>query len=450
MKSSIRSRSMKLLGLAAKVGREELAQTLKEKVATTLARGVDEIASGRLKTRVEQARLIAENLSQLKGAAMKAGQLLSLDASDYFPPEAVELLSKLQGKADPHDFDELRAVMVEELGEARVLEFESINPIAAASASIGQVHRARLLDQNVAVKIQYPGVSDSIDSDLKILQTIAQSFVTVTGRRMNLNELFAELAIVLKQEADYRIERENMKEYARRLVDETDFVAPVPVESHCSQRVLTMSWMNGVTVSEWLCSAPSHADRTRLGRMVLDLYCKEFFEWGFVQTDPNYANFLVQTDPLRLVVLDFGATLRYSEEFRRHYVELLKALGSLDRARIIRAFSEFGAIDPRESDETREHFADLLILSLEPFQPWRQPFRFRDDDYAKRSKEAGQKFVQSLKYSPPPRKILFLHRKLGGVFSFLKTLDVQIDIRPYWERMVSTSSGSSGLQDSGF
>src|SRR5690606_4701570 len=151
-----------------------------------------------------------ENLSQLKGAAMKAGQLLSLDANDYFPPEAIEILSKLQAQAEPIAWDKLREVFIEDLGEARLREFESLSTVASASASIGQVHRGRLNGRDVALKIQYPGVTDSIDSDLSILKRLAQGFLTVTGRKIDLTELFDELAIVLGQEADYRLERENM------------------------------------------------------------------------------------------------------------------------------------------------------------------------------------------------------------------------------------------------
>lgn len=438
MKSSITSRSLKLIRLATKVGREELAQNLREQVQTLASKGIDEIASGRLKTRLEQARAIAENLSQLKGAAMKAGQLLSLDASDYMPPEAVEILAKLQSKADPVEWPIMQKVLQEELGKKRISEFKNLSTSPAASASIGQVHRAQLEGRDVAIKIQYPGVRESIDSDLRILKTIAQSFVTVTGRKISLDELFDELSLVLHQEADYELELRNMEEFRRLLANEPDFLVPEPLPSHSASRVLTMTWQEGLPVTEWVKTHPSYQARELVGRRILDLYCKEFYEWGFVQTDPNYANFLVQDDPTRIVLLDFGASLRYSPEFRREYIELLKALSTLDRQKIVRTFVGFGLMDDRESEESKELFADLLINSLEPFQPGKQPFRFRDDEYAKRSREVGQKFSQSLKYSAPPRKILFLHRKLGGVFTMLKKLDVQLNLSPYWEKMVGT------------
>lgn len=433
MKSSIGSRSLKLLGLAAKVTKTELAQNIREQ----FTKSVDDIASGRMKARIDQARAIAENLSQLKGAAMKAGQLMSLDASDYFPPEAVEILSKLQGKADPVDWPLVRSVLAEELGEEKIESFEKLSIAPSASASIGQVHKGRLDGRDIAIKIQYPGIADSIDSDLRILRTLASSMLTVSGRRIDLDDIFKELGEVLHQEADYRIELEHMKEYKRLLGDEPGFTIPDPIESHSSRRVLTMTWMNGLTLNEWLKTEPSVELRLKVGRLLLDLYCKEFYDWGFVQTDPNYGNFLIQPDPLRLVVLDFGATLRYTEEFRREYVKLLQVMATFDRPKIIQAFVDFGLIDPRESDESKRLLTEMLAVSLEPFDKSKQPFRFKDDDYSKRTRLATQAFTQSLKYSAPPRKIIFLHRKLGGVFTFLKKLDVVLDVAEYWEPMLS-------------
>ena len=446
MKSSIGSRSLKLLNLATQVGRKELTQSIKDQ----FKRGVEEIASGRAKTRIDQARLIVEHLAQLKGAAMKAGQLLSLDASDFFPPEAVEMLSKLQGQADPVEWSVIHKVLLEDLGADKLKDFTNLSERATASASIGQVHRATLQTpggpRDVAIKIQYPGVADSIDSDLAILRTLAQSFVSLSGRKMDLGELFAELAVVLKQEADYKRERENMEEFRKLIEGHPEFAIPFSYPEYCRGRVLTMSWQEGQSLNDWLKSEPSKADREKVSRLALELYCLEFFAWGFVQTDPNYGNFLIRREgsDIKLVLLDFGAALHYTPEFRRDYVELLNTLSSLDRQKIVRKFVDFGLIDPRESEETFELFAELLVTSLEPFQPASQPFRFRDDDFARRSREIGRTFTQALRFSPPPRKVLFLHRKLGGIFALLKKLDVQLDLTPYWDRMTGTKVQTEG------
>ena len=423
---------MKLLGLAAKVGSRELTQNIKDQ----FSRGVEEISSGRLKTRIEQAKLIAEHLSQLKGAAMKAGQLLSLDGADFFPPEAVEILSKLQGKAEPVDWGIVRGVLEEDLGEEKISQLKGLTIVPEASASIGQVHRARVGDKEVAVKIQYPGIADSIDSDLKILKTLAQSLLTVTGRKVELDETFDELRLVLHQEANYELELKHMQEYRTLMGNDPAFIIPVPVPEFSTKRVLTMSWERGITLQDWMKTNPSLEDRNSIGRRLLDLYCREFFEWGLVQTDPNYGNFMIRPDTKQLVVLDFGATLRYTPEFRRGYVNLLRVIDSRDPEAIVRASIDFGLISEKEGPESRKLLADMMILSLEPFASNAKAFDFKDADYSRRTREATQAFAQSLRFSPPPRKLIFLHRKLGGIFAFLKRLEAEIDVAPYWKQMV--------------
>lgn len=417
--------------MAAQVAGQEVRHTVKR----TLVRSVDSVASDSLKTKIRQAQIITEHLSQLKGAVMKAGQMLSMDASDYLPPEAVKILSKLQADASPVDFEVVRGVLETELGD-RLDLLEDLSPTPIASASIGQVHRARLRARPVAVKVQYPGIDRSIESDVAVLKNLSQSWLSLTGKKIDLAGIFEEMKDLLLQEADYSLEAQHLAEYRRLLAAEHRFVVPEPFAEVSSQRVLTMSWEEGPTLQAWIDDKPSYAEREWLGRTVLDLYCLEFFEWGFVQTDPNPSNFLVRSTDRQMVLLDLGAAMHYDQAFRTGYVGLLAVLGTGRRDAIVQAGIDFGLLDPRESEEARGLFADLLISAMQPFSPTRQPFVFGDQDYAKRAREAGQTFVQSLRYSPPPRKLIFLHRKLGGIFNLLRRLDVRLDLVPYWEKMV--------------
>ena len=426
------SRSSKILNMAAKVAGQEVRHTVKR----TLTRSVDALASDSLKTKIRQAQIITENLSQLKGAMMKAGQLLSIDASDYLPPEAVEVLSKLQAQADPVEFEVIREALDAELGPDWPERLVGLDPEPVAAASIGQVHRARFNDQPVAVKVQYPGIDQSIESDVGMLRKVSQSWLSLTGRKIDMAGIFEEMKDLLLQESDYRLEVEHLQQYRRLLGAEHRFVVPTPFPEVSSQRVVTMSWEEGPSMQQWLRTEPSYADREWVGRTILDLYCLEFFEWGFVQTDPNPSNFLIRIPERQMVLLDLGAAMQYDEAFRAMYVQLLAVLGSGDRNAIIDAGIGFDLLDPREGEESRELFADLLISAMVPFTPSRQPFVFRDDDYAKKGRKIGQAFAQSLKYSPPPRKLIFLHRKLGGIFNILRRLDLRLDLQPYWEKMV--------------
>ena len=176
-------------------------------------------------------------------------------------------------------------------------------------------------------------------------------------------------------------------------------------------------------------------DPTMGARAILDLYCREFFSWGLVQTDPNHGNFLMRDDG-RIVLLDFGATLEYDAQFRAEYVHLLRTVETKDVGATVQAGIDFRILDPREPEEPRRLFAEMLFNAMEPFEPGAQPFVFRDQGYAERARDIGRRFTRSLKFSPPPKKLIFLHRKLGGIFHLLRRLDVQLDLYPYWMRMV--------------
>ncbi len=401
----------------------------------------------RADARLDQAMWIAEHLSQLKGAAMKVGQLLSIDSADYFPPEAMAVLSKLQASAEPVKFDVIRKVLADDLGEKSLGDFDDLNETPTAAASIGQVHRARLGDKDVAVKVQYPGVADSIDSDLRILRGLAKTVLGASGRDVDLNPMFEELARVLKQESNYTEELRLMTEYREHVLSSQDadrplYIVPEPITSHSGRRVLTMTWESGASLESWLRSRPAVERRERIAHAMLDLFCKEFFDWGLVQTDPNFANFLIGRDHNTgldtLVLLDFGAAIRYEPEFRMRYRKFLAAMGTLSPDHIIQEGIEFGLISERESAESKLLFSDLMRLSIEPFYDRKQPFKFDDDDYAKRTREAGTRFAKSLRYSPPPQQIIFLHRKLGGMFNFVRKLDVNLDLTIYWNKMVGS------------
>ncbi len=431
MKLSSLARSIELAKLAAQVGMKEFR-------------------SGGLKSRLEQATLIANSLSQLKGAAMKAGQLLSLDLDNYFPPEAIEILSKLQSAATAHPFEEILATLSKEFGPEKFLRLESISKNPIGVASIGQVHRASFDGRQIVLKIQYPGVADSIDSDLKILKTLAVSFCAVSGRRMDLDPLFKEFRTVLAQEVDYVREAQFQKQYQAQIAkmqsgSAVKFSVPNVVDELSNPRVLAMSFASGQALRTWISSGPSPAKKQQIARAVLDLYFQEFFDWGLVQTDPNWGNFLIEdsAQSLNLTVLDFGACKQYPREFIQNYVQLL-TLASQKNSKMIRDHAiAFGLIDPRESPAAFAAFEEILSTAIRPFfmkAENSQYFDFAQKEHIVDSQNAAKSLAEKLVYSPPPYALVFLHRKLAGVYSILKHLEVRMDISTYWEKMQDLSN----------
>jgi predicted unusual protein kinase regulating ubiquinone biosynthesis (AarF/ABC1/UbiB family) len=435
LKTSIFSRSTQLIGVASKIAGHEMTQKIKSSLSKTIEDRAPEI----IKTRIAQAKLLAESLSQLKGAAMKVGQLLSIDSSDILPPEATEILSQLQSFSEPVEFSQIEKVLSEDF-KAEQIALMNIDPTAFSAASIGQVHRGKYENQPLAVKIQYPGVRESIGSDLALLKKIVSAFLTVSQRSIELDGLFVELRDILIQETDYLREIELLTAYSQKIKDAgltESYIVPTVYPQFSTSRVLTMSFEEGVPLKDWISSPPSQESRNHIARLILDLYCREFFEWGLVQTDPNFGNFLVR-DNSKLVLLDFGATMTYDRTFIENYRNLLRAFGTFDDEKIIQASIEFNLISTKESAETKQNYADFMKTTLEPFLPNKQPFKCNDPDYTQRSVEAARRFTTSLKYSAPPKHIIFLHRKLGGIFNLLRKLEVQMNLTPYWEKMVQS------------
>lgn len=430
------SRSREVLGLVAGLSAQELRHRWRTSLSSAEKRGASELAA-----RIEQARLMVDSLGRLKGALMKAGQLLSIDASDVLPPEALAILGTLQAGAEPVSFELLQSVLLEDLGPKWRDAFDHFDEQPAASASIGQVHHGVLEGVPVAVKVQYPGVQESVDSDLDVLQRVASGWLTVARRDIDLGGMFDELRSLLHREADYRHELASQGRFAALVAGDARFVVPRSIAAQSTSRVHTMTWEAGEPLGQWLqLSNRPFAERSWPAQALLDLYCREFFEWGLVQTDPNFGNFLLRPAERKLVLLDFGATVEFEPEFRRAYVQLLRAAGAGNDQHIADEGVALGLLDARESRETRSLFATFLKTAVEPFDATKQPFRFRDAGYAERSRDISRRFVRSLAFTPPPRRLLFLHRKLGGIFQLLKRLDLELDLRPYWIRMVESNA----------
>ncbi len=369
---------------------------------------------------------------------MKAGQLLSLELDDYFPPEAIEILSVLQKAADPHPFSEIQAVLRREFSKDQQAQIKQLNEKPMASASIGQIHRAKVDGKDVVLKIQYAGVENSIDSDLKILKNLFKSLFLLTGRKMDLDPMFAEFKSVLEDEVNFLKEMEYLQKYqikARALGGAFHLPSVLPELS--SKKVLTMSFEEGLSLKDWLATKPSLTKREDLAHLMLNLFVHEFFKWGLVQTDPNFGNFLIRDDGknIILVLLDFGATKEYSPQLIADYQNFLKSVETFQAQTVIQEAIRFGLIDPRESAETQGVFLELIFLAA---QPIKNPglFQFSDKEFLVKAQDIGRRFTAGLKYSAPPHKIMFLHRKLGGLYSFLKKLDVAIDIGPYWDQAI--------------
>ncbi|QDK46508.1 hypothetical protein DOM22_15710 [Bdellovibrio sp. ZAP7] len=411
------------------------------KMATKI--GFKELTSGDIQSRIEQAKILTESLGNLRGAAMKAGQLLSLDLDDYFPPEAIQILSQLQHQVWESPELDLAQTLKEELTESELLELREIQHKPFAAASMGQVYKAKVANNPIVIKAQYPYLEQSIENDIRTLKKIISALCLMTGRNMNLEYLFTEIEEVLLQEVNYLNEAQALANFNKLFASHdwkyAKINAPTPLTHLSTKKILCLTYESGLTLKEWIDTAPSKEKRELIAKSMLELYIMEFFVWGFVQTDPNPGNFLIRENPeLEIVALDFGASKEYPPEFRKSYIELLKSIQNSPAETIVQKAIDFELLDPRETQEAKLVFVELMKLGMSPFFQNQKggKFSFKDDDFLKNNSRLSRQLMQTLKFSPPPHKLIFLHRKLGGIFAALRKLEVELDLHEYWEQII--------------
>ncbi len=417
-----KARTSRLFKMAAKMAVQQGRKYLEQK------------PESRLKYMLEQAETLVSHVGVLKGAAMKAVQFLSIEGEDFLPPEVIEVLEKLQSQAPPIKTEVLLEQIKIELGEDLFSQLKNLSNEPIAAASIGQVYSAEFAGKSVVIKVQYPGIAESVDSDINALKKLLQALLVVNRKKVNFEEFMEEIRRVLKLETDYREEEKSLIRY-KELFTGTEYIIPTVYEQFTTQKVLVMSKENGLEFSEWLKSDPDEEQKQKVADQLLNLFIREFFDNRLVQTDPNPANFLI-TQEGQMVLIDFGATLDFEKDFVQEYQKMVRQVFSKDRVEILKLALEIGYLDPRESKMSQDLFVDFLLMSLEPFEEQNQPFDFSDSEYTKKIRSQALKFSRQLKYSAPPKKLIFLNRKLGGIFLLLKKMKMKEDLTDFRKMMV--------------
>jgi predicted unusual protein kinase regulating ubiquinone biosynthesis (AarF/ABC1/UbiB family) len=402
--------------------------------ARRLARGERPGLPDLLLTPANAARLTAE-LARMRGAAMKLGQLLSMDTGDLLPPELAAIMARLRSEAHPMPARQLRAVLIANWGADWQRRFARFDVTPLAAASIGQVHRARTRDgREMAVKIQYPGVRRSIDSDVaNVAALIRLSGLLPAG--LDLAPLLDEARRQLHEEADYLREADHLARFGALLVGEEGLRVPALHSDLTTAEVLAMDFVAGVPV-ESLHTAPQ-ALRDSVATRLVALTLREMFDLGWMQTDPNFANYRYDAAGDRLVLLDFGATRAISPELSAAYRALLRAGLAGDGTALMAAAEAAGLTGPQLDPQRRKL---LLSMADVAFAPLRRaaPFDVAAEDMLRRLGEMA--LAGGLGLSPegglegldhvPPMDTLFLQRKLGGVYLMAHRLRARIDFAP--------------------
>ena len=393
--------------------------------AQALARGQRPRAADMLMTPANMARF-ANHMAEMRGAAMKIGQLLSMEAGDLLPPELETILARLRSQAHVMPPAQLKLVLRTAYGDEFRALFRSFDSRPLAAASIGQVHRATANDgARLALKLQYPGVRQAIDSDVANAAALIRWSGLLPGD-LDIAPLLEEARQQLHDEADYLREAKAMDRFRRLLSDDPRFVVPQPRHDLSRPDALAMSFEAAAPI-ESLSDEPPPVRDAAIAALI-ELCLAELFRFQTMQSDPNFANYRWRSETQQIVLLDFGATRSIPEPLAHGHLALLCAGLDGDRSDVLHALEALGFIRP---DLSAEHQATLLDMADMGFDLLRQsgPFDFRDNTFADEMRRRGQAIgTERDLWHIPPAQTLFVQRKIGGLYLLAARIGAQVDI----------------------
>lgn len=401
-----------------------------------------------------QAHRLAKELGQLKGSLMKVGQMLALYGEHFFPEEVVTALKSLNESSPPLNWESLEPIIRKRFTEEQLAQLD-IEEEALAAASMGQVHLATIKEtgERICVKVQYPGVANAIDSDVKTLRSLLAMFKVLPTHNEGFEAMFKEINAVLKQEMDYTRELKYTDQMASMLEGQQDYIVPRTFPEFSGPKIISTSYEQGVNLDSPEVARLSGDRRSYLGQAFAKLFLEELFVHHHVQTDPHFGNYKVrlnQDGSDQIILLDFGALRKFSKTFVGHYRTLLTGAMLNDKEMCIAGAKAVGFLKDSDGPELLNCFMDLASLAVEPWLPLDDPrtnhdlldennrYRWGESELPNRITKKATEYALTFKLRPPPREVIFLDRKIGGVFIILKTLDARFDawdmIKPYLDQ----------------
>lgn len=438
IKSGLFDRSLALTKVAVKSSASFAASSLKNAFSDK------DIKNASMKILLEsQARLLTKELGELKGSLMKVGQMLALYGEHFFPKEIVNTLKSLNQDSPPLEWEVIEPVIRRRLTSEQ-LELLEIEKEALAAASMGQVHRATIkaTGETICLKIQYPGVAKAIDSDIKTLRSILGMFKMIPKQSEGFEQMMTELKAMLKQEVDYSRELKATAAMYELLVDQPEFIVPKVYPDFSGPKILATSFEPGFDMGSPEVASLSFERRNRLAQNYARHFLQELFVFKQVQTDPHFGNYKIRINENgedQIVLLDFGAVRKFSQTFIQSYTQMVSGIFEDDREKTIAGAIKVGYLHEGDGIKLQDSFWEITQLALEPWLSADNPranfdnldrqgyYMWSQSDLPNRVSKKGAEYALTFKLRPPPREVVFLDRKIGGVFIVLKTLDARFD-----------------------
>lgn len=387
---------------------------------------------------LKNALKIVEGSHELRGAFMKLIQILSM-RSDLFPTEVLDILSVVQSSVPPMDYELIRAQVKSELGKEPEQLFRSFDKKAFAAASLGQVHRAQLRSgTQVVVKVQYPGVGETVEQDLKNLKALLNALTLIARDVMRQNfdatELYQEMEERLREELDYVNEAKNIAIFQRLFAGDDEVVIPRVYPDFSSQHVLTLERIEGYKFQDVLAPGVDRELKDWVAVKYFEITWRQICSFGVLHTDPHPGNYLITYHP-KIAILDFGSVRLFPDEIRAGYRRLAQAVLARDEKTMAGCFLELGYLDPGDDPEP---LVRIMYLLFEPVLEDR-PYDPRDFHAVERAREVTNISLRHRIFKTPGHR-LFLVRALLGLESYVQQFGTRTNWHRIFRRCVTATS----------